>query len=188
MHLAAIVDRNIFTNNEAFLREVITDFIGQAGFVVIVESPTAARPMNESSMLVRLAWTLAYDPACFSMLPPELYIDAVLGIERRHDNVGHLRIAFWMTGPSGQRETELPELRRERCIEDRLSRGLVHVGNAPLDCVWREANASSVINVFRCWRSQAQSWIAAYVEMPAEGNIGDNISTFRNVEQLSIAP
>ncbi len=78
MHLAAIVDRNILTNDEAFVSEVITDFVGQAGFVVIVESPATARPMNEMTMLVLLAWTLAYDPACFSMLPPELCIDAVL--------------------------------------------------------------------------------------------------------------
>jgi hypothetical protein len=135
MHLAAIVDRNIFTNDEAFVREVITDFVGQAGFVVIVESPTTARPMNELTMLVLLAWSLAYDPACFSMLPPELCIDAVLGIERRHDDVGHLRIAFRMVGLAGKRNTDLSELRRERCIEDRLSLGLGHVGNAPLDCV-----------------------------------------------------
>jgi hypothetical protein len=124
MHLAAIVDRNIFTNDKTFVREVITDFVGQAGFVVIVESPTTARPMNESSMLVLLAWTLAYDPACFSMLPPELYLDAVLGIERRHDNVGHLRIAFWMTGLSGQREAELPELRGQGSIQYRLRLGV----------------------------------------------------------------
>ena len=59
MHLAAIVDRNILTNDEAFVSEVITDFVGQAGFVVIVESPATARPMNEMTMLVLLVlWTV----------------------------------------------------------------------------------------------------------------------------------
>src|SRR5688572_16295568 len=83
--------------------------------------------MNEVAMLVLLAGTLAYDPACFSMLSPELCIDAVLGIERRHDDVGHLRVAFRMTGLSGQRETELSELRRQRRVQDRLWLGLRHL-------------------------------------------------------------
>ena len=50
MHLAALVDRDIFADDEAFVREMITDFVGQIGFAVIVESPTAARPMNQSSI------------------------------------------------------------------------------------------------------------------------------------------
>ena len=75
-------------------------------------------------MLVLLVRTLAHDPAGVAMLAPELCIDAVLGIERRHDDIGHLGIAFGMAGLAGQRETELPELRRQGGVQDRLA-GLV---------------------------------------------------------------
>ena len=49
---------------------------------------------------------------------------AILGIERRQDDIGHLGIAFGMAGLAGQRETELPELRRQGSVQDRLRLGV----------------------------------------------------------------
>src|SRR5437763_15446380 len=96
MHLAALVDRDIFADDEAFVGEVITDFVGQACFVVVMETPAAARPANKVTMLVLLVRALAHDRAGIAMLPPQPCINAVLGIERRHDDVGHLGISFGM--------------------------------------------------------------------------------------------
>ena len=124
VHLAAFVERDIFADDEAFVREVIADVVRQTGLaVVIVESPAAAWPVNQMTMLVLLVRALAHDPAGVAMLAPQSCIDAVLGIERRHDDIGHLGIAFGMAGLAGQREAELPELRRQGSVQDRLRLG-----------------------------------------------------------------
>lgn len=41
MHVAALVDRDILADDEAFVGEMIAGFVGQVGFVVIVETPAA---------------------------------------------------------------------------------------------------------------------------------------------------
>ena len=76
--------------------------------------------MNQMTMLVLLIRPLAHDPAGVAMLPPQFCVDAILGIERRHDDIGDLGIAFGTPGLAGQRQAELPELRREGGVQDRL--------------------------------------------------------------------
>src|SRR6187401_363166 len=101
-------------------------------------------------MLVLLVRALAHDPAGVAMLAPKSCIDAVLGIEWRHDDIGHFGIAFGVTGLTGEREAELPELRRQGRIQDRLRRGLGsgggHFRMAPW-LQWREAAACAVISL-----------------------------------------
>ena len=104
-----------------------TDLVGQIGFAVIVQGPTTARPTSEMAMSVLLARALPHDAACIAMLLPEACIDAVLGIQRRNDDVGYVRVALGMIGFAGQRETELPELRRQGRVQDRLLSGFGHV-------------------------------------------------------------
>ena len=71
MHLAAFVERDILADEEAFVREMIADFVRQAGFaVVIVERPAAAGPVNQVTMLILLVRALAHDPAGLAMLAP----------------------------------------------------------------------------------------------------------------------
>ena len=50
--------------------------------------------MNEVTALVRLVRALAHDPAGIAMLAPQLCVDPILGVERRHDDVGDLGVAF----------------------------------------------------------------------------------------------
>ena len=49
---------------------MITGFVGQIGFTVIVEAPGAGRVVHEMTMLVLLVWTLPRDAAGFAMRPP----------------------------------------------------------------------------------------------------------------------
>ena len=88
MHLATFVQRNIFADHETFVRKVIADLVGNAAFaVVIVECPAAAGPVNQVPMLVLLIGPLADHAAGVAMFAPHCCIDAVIRIERRHDDV-----------------------------------------------------------------------------------------------------
>ncbi len=115
-------------------------------------------------MLVLLVRALAHDPAGVAMLAPQSCIDAVLGIERRHDDIGHLGIAFGMAGLAGQRETELPELRaagkRSGSASVGLGSGLGHLDMAPW-LLWHEAVA--------CARDQLGSAVAFAAGAAAPG-------------------
>src|SRR5438552_1183936 len=134
VHFAAFVERNIFADEEAFVREVIADIVRQTGLaVIIMKSPAAAWPVNQVTMLVLLVPALAHDAAGVAMFTPQSCIDAVLGIERRHDDIGHLGIAFGMAGLAGQRETELPELSGQGSVQDRHRLGL---GSGLRHLVW----------------------------------------------------
>ena len=124
MHLAALADRDVLADDEALIRKMIADVVGQARFVIIMEAPAAAWPVNEMTVRVLLVRALAHHPADIAMLPPEFCIDAILGIERRHDDIGHLGIALGMTGFAGECDTHLPELRRQGGVQDRLWLGL----------------------------------------------------------------
>ena len=82
-------------------------------------------------MLIILARSKSRDPACLAMLPPELRVDPVVGIERRDDDIGEAGVAFGVARFACQLDADLPKLRRKRCIQDRLGMDAWHVGIAP---------------------------------------------------------
>lgn len=124
VHLTALVDRHIFADDEAFVREVITNVVRQAGFVVIVESPGAAWVVDEMTMLVLFVWTQPCDAACFTMRPPQFRIDTAFGIDWRDEDIRDFVVAFGMVGLAGQCNADLPKLRRQGSIQDRPELGL----------------------------------------------------------------
>ena len=87
--------------------------------------------MNEMTELVLFIWTLPRDPAGFAMLFPQPCVDAAIGIEGCHEDIGDFVVAFGMTGFAGEHDAELPELRRQRGIQDRLALGSGHIGKVP---------------------------------------------------------
>jgi hypothetical protein len=78
VHFTALVDRDIFADDETLVGKVIADLVGLVGFAVLVETPAAARPVHEMTMPVLFVRTLAHDPAGFAMFSPNLCVDAVL--------------------------------------------------------------------------------------------------------------
>jgi hypothetical protein len=120
VHLAALVDRDVFTDQKALVGEVEADIVGQLDIVVIVKSPTATRPMDEMAELILFVRALPRDPAWLAMRPLQFGIDTAFGVHRRNEDIGDLVVAVGMTGLPGQRNTDLPELRGQGGIEDRL--------------------------------------------------------------------
>src|SRR3982750_4266018 len=98
---------------------MITRFVRHSGFAVVVESPGAVSVMDELAVLVVLVWTLPRDPAGLAIGPPQFRIDAAIGIDGCHENIGNFRVALGMSGLAGQRDADLTELRRQRGIQDR---------------------------------------------------------------------
>ncbi len=139
MHLVARVDRDILANDETLVGETITGFVEQIGFAVIVESPSAARVVDEMTMLVLLVWTQPRDPAGFAMRTPEFRVDTAVDIDRRDEDIGYVVVALGMTGLAGQRDTDLPKLRRQGGIApsgfsiDNISTAQISPARMPAD-------------------------------------------------------
>ena len=127
MHLATLVDRNIFARYKALVREVISDLVRRIG---VAERPAAAA-MNEMTVLVILVRPKSRDPARFAMLALELRVDSVVGIEWSNDDIGVAGVAFGVTGLACKLDTDLPKLRRKGCIQDRLGMDALHIGIVP---------------------------------------------------------
>jgi hypothetical protein len=120
VHLAAFIERNILADNEAFVREMIAGFVGQIGFVVVVESPGAARMLDEMTMLILLVWTQPSDATCVAVRSPQFGIDTAIHIDRRDEDIGDFVVALGMPGLAGQCDSDLPELRRQGGVQDRF--------------------------------------------------------------------
>jgi hypothetical protein len=93
------------------------------------------------TVVVWPVWPQPRDPACLAMLSPERRIDPVVGIERRDDDIGDIGIAFGVTGFACELDTNLPELCRKGCIQDRVGVCVLHVDIA-LSVYGLEANAT----------------------------------------------
>src|SRR5450759_3739358 len=102
VHLATLVDRDIFLGYEAFIREVKSDLVRRAG---VVERPSATT-MNEMTVVIFLVRPQSRDPACLAMLAPERRIDPVVFIERRDDDIGETGIAFGVTWLAGKLDAD----------------------------------------------------------------------------------
>ena len=135
--------------DEAFVREMIADLVGQCGLAVIVKCPAATRPVNEMPIFVLLVRTLTGDAACIALFPPQFCIDAIFGIKRRDHDIGHVGITFGVARLAGKRDPDLPELRRQRGVQDRLSLRLGHV--VVLLAWWREGKACAAIRLVQSW-------------------------------------
>jgi hypothetical protein len=118
VHLAALVDRDIFTCEKMFVRKVKADIVGQ-GAAVVMKGPSAALAMNETAVLVPPVRPQSRDPARLAMRASEARIDAAVDVERRNDSVGEAVLAVRVIGFTGELDTELPELRRQRAVQDR---------------------------------------------------------------------
>src|SRR4051794_13154609 len=92
VHLAAFVDRDIFSGHEPFVREMKARGVRLVG--LIVKKPTAALAMNQMTVFIVLAGPRSCDPTCLAMRTPERRIDLVVAIERRDNNVGERGIAL----------------------------------------------------------------------------------------------
>lgn len=118
VHLTGIVDRDVFTQYETFIREVKPDRIGLAGFVV--QNPATALTMNEMTVLILLVWSQPRDSAGLAMRAPERRIDPVVHVEWSDNDIGDARIALGVAWFAGKLDTYLSELRRQGGIQDRL--------------------------------------------------------------------
>jgi hypothetical protein len=140
MHLATLVDRDIFAGYETFLREVKPDLVWRIGAGIVVERPAAILTVYEMTVVVLLVRPQSRDPARLPMLSPEPWIDPVVGIERRDDDIGNVAVALGVTRFARKLNTDLPELCWKRCIQDRLWVYMFHLGIA-LSVYGFEANA-----------------------------------------------
>ena len=132
VHLATLVDREIFVGHETLICEVKPDLVRRIG---VVERPAAAT-MKEMTVLVFLVRPQSRDPACLAMLSPQLRVDAVVGIERRNDDIGVTGVAFGVASFACKLDADLPKLRRKACIQDRLGMGTLYIGIAPWFAGW----------------------------------------------------
>ena len=96
------------------------EIVGQFGFAVIVESPGAARVVNQMTELVLFVRTLPGDPARLAVRTPQFRIDASFGIDGSDEGIGDLVVAVGMAGLAGEHDADLPELGGQGGIEDRL--------------------------------------------------------------------
>ncbi len=120
VHLATLVDRDIFAGNETFIREVKPDLVRHIDAAVVVERPAATWPVNEMTVVVRPLQTQSRDPARLAMLSPERRIDPVVGVEWCDEDIADAGVAFGMTGLACKLDTNLSELCRKRCIQNRF--------------------------------------------------------------------
>ena len=93
MHLAALVDRDILADHEAFVREMKANVVGQIDVVVIVEPPGTACLMDKIAKLVCFIGTLPRDPAGLAMGSPQLRVNASLDIDRCDEDICHFVVA-----------------------------------------------------------------------------------------------
>jgi hypothetical protein len=91
VHLAALVDRNVFSRHETVIREVKSDLVWRVG---IVKCPSAAT-VNQLSVFVCLARPQSRDPARLAVLSPQRRVDPVVRIERRNDDISKSGVTFW---------------------------------------------------------------------------------------------
>ena len=140
MHLATLVDRGIFAGYETFIREVKPDLVRLIGAGIVVERPAAPLTVYEMTVVVLLVRPQSRDPARLAMLSPEPWIDPVVGIERRDDDIGNVAVALGVTRFARKLDADLPELCWKRCIQDRLGVCVLHLGIA-LSVYRFEANA-----------------------------------------------
>ena len=141
VHLATLVDRDIFARHKALVREVISDLVRRVG---VAERPAAA-PMNEMTVLVILARPQSRDPARFAVLALELGVDSVVGIEWRNDDIGVAGVAFGVTGLACKLDTDLPKLRRKGWYSGSAWMDALHVGIVPLRRTWPSAAAAMIL-------------------------------------------
>ena len=57
VHLATLVDRDIFAGYETFIREVKPDLVRPIGAGIVVERPAATLTVNEMTVVVRPIWS-----------------------------------------------------------------------------------------------------------------------------------
>jgi hypothetical protein len=119
-----------------------SDLVWRIGPGIVVERSAATLTMDEMAVVVLLAWPQSRDPTCLAMLPPERWIDPVVGIERRDDDIGDVSVALGVTRFAGRSNANLPKLRGKRRIENRRGMGVLHVGIAHLVCGTSAAPAS----------------------------------------------
>ena len=101
-----------FADDESLVLEMISGFVGVFAFTVIMERPAAARPVNEMAEPVRFVRALPGHAAGFAIGLPQPGVDAILGVERRHQDVGYFGVAVGMAGFARKRDADLPELCR----------------------------------------------------------------------------
>ena len=127
MHLATLVDRDIFAGYETFIGEVKPDLVRLIGAGIVVERPAATLTVYEMTVVVLLVRPQSRDPARLAMLSPEPWIDPVVGIERRDDDIGNVAVALGVTRFTRKLDADLPELCWKRCIQDRLGVCVLHL-------------------------------------------------------------
>ena len=128
MHLAALVDRDIFAGYETFIGEVKSGLVRYIGAAAVMERPAAALTMDEMTNIVLPVRPPARDPACFPMLSPECRIDPVVRTEGRDDDIGDASVAFGMAGLACKFDVNLAALRRQGSVQDRFWTRVLHLG------------------------------------------------------------
>jgi hypothetical protein len=76
--------------------------------------------VNEMAGAVFLARAQPDDPASLPMLAPKRWINPVVAIERRNDDIGDIGVTLRMTGFACKLDADLTKLRRKRCVQDRF--------------------------------------------------------------------
>lgn len=84
--------------------------------------------MNEMPKLVLLVRALPRDPASLAVCPPQSRIDATFDVDGCDEDIGDLVVALGVAGFASEHNADLPELRGQRGIEDRLQPRVRHVG------------------------------------------------------------
>jgi hypothetical protein len=102
-----------------------------------MERPAATLTMDEMTVVVLPVRPQSRDPACFAVLPPERRIDPVVGIEWRDDDIGDASLTSGVIRLARKFDAKLPELRRQRCVQDAFRTCVLHVGLALLSLMAR---------------------------------------------------
>src|SRR4051812_16340417 len=80
VHLAALAERDIFADDEAFVPKVRPALAGRGGLVVKGKPPPAPRPLNQVPRRFFPPRPRARDAAGIAIPPPQFRIDAIVGI------------------------------------------------------------------------------------------------------------
>ncbi|MBK5652513.1 hypothetical protein QU42_19615 [Bradyrhizobium sp. UASWS1016] len=116
MQAVRFADRDIFTESEALISEMMPGFVGGSTGHIIVEAPAAAWTTHEVAQLIVLGGPLANDAAGLAMGLPGLDVDLRRGVERSDNDIADLRRTLGMIVFTSASEADYPERVRQCCI------------------------------------------------------------------------
>jgi hypothetical protein len=92
---------------------MVSSFVVMIAGDIIAKCPVAGGAVNEMAKIIGFSGPKPRNPAGFAMLPPHLWIEHALGIQRPEEDISHSRITKGVLGLPRELEPDLPEVWRQ---------------------------------------------------------------------------